>query len=165
MKRVYIGLGSNIEPRHHFLKTALELLEGHEDIQIIRNSTIYETVPVDYLDQADFLNMAVELETSLAPELLLDVCQKVELELKRERTIDKGPRTIDLDLLLYDTQKVETARLKIPHPRLQERAFVLVPLSVLAPNFKVPAYDKTIKQLLNQLPVEEIAGVKQWGEA
>lgn len=164
MKPVYIGLGSNIEPRLYFLEKALELLENNENIQVIRSSPIYETEPVGYLKQADFLNMVVELETSLTPELLLDVCQEIELELKRERVIDKGPRTIDLDILLYDTKKVESARLEIPHPRFHERAFVLVPLNVIAPNFKVTKYDQTIKQLLNQLPVEEIVGVKQWDE-
>jgi|SRR5699024_515367 len=165
MKQVFIGLGSNIEPRNDYLKNALQLLEKHDQIQVTQKSPIYETVPVDYLNQADFLNMVVELKTSLTPELLLDVCQHVEQVLKRERTIDKGPRTIDLDILLYETEKIETARLEVPHPRFDKRAFVLVPICAIAPHFKVPNRQQTIRELLHNLPEEEIAGVKQWDES
>ena len=165
MKHVFIGLGSNIEPRNDYLKNALQLLENHDQIQVTQKSPIYETDPVDYLNQADFLNMVVELKTSLAPELLLDACQHIEQVLKRERTIDKGPRTIDLDILLYGTEKVETNRLEVPHPRFDKRAFVLVPLCAIAPQFKVPDRQQTIKELLYDLPEEEVAGVKQWDES
>src|SRR5699024_478660 len=107
MKHVFIGLGSNIEPRNDYLKNALQLLENHDQIQVTKKSPIYETDPVDYLNQADFLNMVVELKTSLAPELLLDACQHIEQVLKRERTIDKGPRTIDLNIRIYGTDKMQ----------------------------------------------------------
>src|SRR5699024_12541613 len=112
--------------------------------------------------QEDFLNMVVELKTSLAPELLLDACQHIEQVLKRERTIDKGPRTIDLDILLYGTEKEETDRLEVPHPRFDKRAFVLVLFCSIAPQFKVPDRQQTKKELIYDIPAEEGTRVKQW---
>src|SRR5699024_3653469 len=165
MKHVFIGLGSNIEPRNDYLKNAMQLLENHDQIQVTKKSPIYETNPVDSINQSDFLNMVVELKTSMTPELLLDACQHIEQVLKRERTIDKVPRTIDLDILLYGTEKVETNRLEVPHLRFDKRAFVLVPLCAIATQFKVPDRQQNIKELLNDLPEEEVAGLKQWDES
>src|SRR5699024_9832795 len=132
---------------------------------VTQKSPIHETNPVDYLNKTDFLNMVVELKTSLAPELLLDACQRIEQALKRERTIAKWPRTIDLDTLLSRTENEETDRPEVPHPRFDKRAFVLGPLCAIAPQFKIPDRQQTIKELLYDLPEEEIEGVKQWDES
>src|SRR5699024_10200601 len=152
MKHVFIGLGSNIEPRNDYLKNALQLLENHDQIQVTQKSPIYETNPADYLNQADFLNIVVELKTSLAPELLLDACQHIEQELKRERTIDKGPRTIDLDILLYVTVNVVSDIFIVPHFRFDKCAFVFVYLCAIASQFYVLEYKQTIVKLLYDLP-------------
>src|SRR5690625_4730593 len=129
MNTVYIALGTNIEPRITYLQEAIEQLKDWKEITIANQSAIYETEPVGYTDQADFLNMVIEANTSLTPVQLLDACQSIETELGRKRTIRFGPRTIDLDILIYNHAKLTTERLTIPHPRMDERAFVLVPLA------------------------------------
>lgn len=164
MEKAYIGLGSNIEPRKEYLDQSVKLLEASEGIQVTGISSIYETDPVDYLDQADFLNMVVEVETKLAPLQLLEACQQIETELGRKRLIDKGPRTIDLDILLYGMEKLDLEALNIPHPSLHERAFALVPLQELAPGAKHPGHNRTIHSLVEQLTEEDVRGVKQWDE-
>src|SRR5699024_9592520 len=109
-----------------------------------QESSIYETAPVGFIDQADFLNMVIEVETRLSPIELLDVCQEIELRLGRERVIRFGPRTIDLDILLYNQENLETERLSIPHVRMHERAFVLVPLAEIAHSYKIVKWDKQV---------------------
>src|SRR5699024_3773735 len=133
MKSIYLALGSNIEPREKYLTSALEALNDHQQITIIKKSSVYKTAPVGYTDQADFLNMVIELATSLLPLELLDVCQAIEKQLDRRREIRFGPRTIDLDILIYNQENRETERLTLPHPRMHERAFVLIPLDEIAP--------------------------------
>jgi len=162
MTQAFIALGTNIEPReNHFIK-ALEMLTDHSGILIKKISSIYETDPVGYEDQADFLNMVVEVETELSAEKLLRYCQLIEERLGRVRTILNGPRTIDLDILLYSQENIRMEDLEIPHPRMHERAFVLVPLGEISPEVVVPGTGKQVQQLLVELPADEKAGVRAW---
>lgn len=158
MNDVYIALGSNIEPRLNFLKRAISLLEGRSDIEVIDKSKVYVTKPVGYTEQADFLNQVIFAKTTLNPFELLHVCQSIEKELGRERNIRFGPRTIDLDILLFNNEKVQTNELTIPHPRMKERAFVLVPLYELSKEVKIDGY--TVEQLLKELPEDDLRGVE-----
>lgn len=162
MNRAYIALGTNIEPRYTHLMEAIDSLDNHEAIRINKKSSIYETVPVGYLDQAYFLNMVLEIDTSLLPLELLDDCQRIEKQLGRERHIRFGPRTIDLDILTYNDKNMATERLLIPHPRMQERAFVLVPLAEVAPELIIPGVTKKAKTLLKELPESDKKDVKIW---
>ncbi|WP_282943680.1 2-amino-4-hydroxy-6-hydroxymethyldihydropteridine diphosphokinase [Paenibacillus sp. RC67] len=130
--RAYIALGSNMGDRERLLLEAIGLLAEYETIEVISCSGIYETEPVGYVDQAAFLNMVIEVETSLEPKELLGVMQRIELSLGRTRELRWGPRTIDLDMLLYDNVKQDDPMLILPHPRMLERAFVLVPLVEVA---------------------------------
>ncbi|MFX3631650.1 MAG: 2-amino-4-hydroxy-6-hydroxymethyldihydropteridine diphosphokinase [Candidatus Pristimantibacillus sp.] len=125
----YIALGSNLGERELLLRQAVEQLHAHPDIEVKRISGIYETDPVGYTDQPAFLNMVMAVETSLAPLELLHVLQDAEQLLGRVRDIRWGPRTIDLDLLLYHDVQMDEEELTLPHPRMMERAFVLVPLN------------------------------------
>src|SRR5699024_9230331 len=114
MTHAYIGLGSNIEPREDHLSAAIQLLGENKTITVDQQSAVYQTKPVGYTEQADFLNMVVQITTSLSALALLDACQSIEQELGRRRGIRFGPRTIDLDILWYDNQKIETERLTVP---------------------------------------------------
>lgn len=124
----YIGLGSNMERRELFLQRAIQALRERDDVEVAAESGVYETEPVGYTDQPAFLNMVVAVRTALPPRQLLSVLLDIERSLGRTRTIRWGPRTIDLDLLLYGDQAVSEPDLTVPHPRMGERAFVLVPL-------------------------------------
>lgn len=124
----YIGLGSNLGDRLGYLQAAVLRLHAHEGIRVARCSSVYETAPVGFTDQPPFLNMAIEVETTLPPLELLGVMLEAERALGRVRTVRWGPRTIDLDLLVYGDVAMRTGRLELPHPRMAERAFVLVPL-------------------------------------
>ncbi|MEZ0479571.1 2-amino-4-hydroxy-6-hydroxymethyldihydropteridine diphosphokinase [Planococcus sp. SSTMD024] len=138
MNEAYLSLGSNLGDRKAQLQEAVRLLQANPSISNIRMSSIYETAPVGYLDQGAFLNLVIRLETSLSPLELLDACQEIEQILQRERLVRWGPRTVDLDLLLYGQEKMTTERLTLPHPRMYERAFVLVPLQELMPSLSLP---------------------------
>jgi 2-amino-4-hydroxy-6-hydroxymethyldihydropteridine diphosphokinase len=124
----YIGLGSNLDAREQYLAHAIANLSSHPGIEVVAESGVYETEPVGYADQPAFLNMAVAVRTVLPPEELLGIMLDIESSLGRTRTIRWGPRTIDLDLLLYGELFVSEPILTVPHPRMGERAFVLVPL-------------------------------------
>jgi 2-amino-4-hydroxy-6-hydroxymethyldihydropteridine diphosphokinase len=115
-------------------------------------SGVYETAPVDFKDQPDFLNIVVEATTSLFPMRLLQRTQRVEREMGRKRTVPKGPRPIDIDILLHGRAIVSTRTLEIPHPGMQERRFVLEPLAELAPDFRHPVSRRTIRELLASAP-------------
>ncbi|ASF27357.1 MULTISPECIES: 2-amino-4-hydroxy-6-hydroxymethyldihydropteridine diphosphokinase [Bacillus amyloliquefaciens group] len=129
----YIGLGSNMGDREHYLRQAVAMLSRQDGVTVSKVSSIYETDPVGYEDQDQFLNMAVEVKTALSPFDLLDVTQSIEAELGRTREIRWGPRTVDLDILLYNRENIETERLIVPHPRMYERLFVLAPLKEICP--------------------------------
>lgn len=162
MNKVYIALGTNIEPRDMHLSEALNLLEANESVAIQKRSSIYETVPVGYLDQGDFLNMVIEMHTLLEPNALLEFCQEIENKLGRERDIRFGPRTIDLDILLYNQENSTEEQLVIPHPRMVERAFVLVPLAEIAEEAILPNTGKSVQEYLNLLSEEDIKTVRKW---
>jgi 2-amino-4-hydroxy-6-hydroxymethyldihydropteridine diphosphokinase len=147
----YVGLGANLGDRAATLTRAIELLGDRPGIEVVAVSSFRETDPVDFLDQPRFLNAAVAVETSLEPEALLATLLDVEQELGRVREGPRfGPRTVDLDLLLYDRVTLERAGLTLPHPRLHERAFALEPLAELDPALVVPGRG-TVADLLQRL--------------
>lgn len=164
MNKVYIALGTNIEPRFNHLQEALQRLQEHKKISILKQSSIYETAPVGYTNQADFLNMVIQAETDCTPIELLDYCQQIEKELGRKRTIRFGPRTIDLDILLYNQENIKMERLTIPHPRMHERAFVLVPLNEIAPNTVLPLTmeNKRVVDAIKELSGNDLKDVEIW---
>jgi 2-amino-4-hydroxy-6-hydroxymethyldihydropteridine diphosphokinase len=151
LKRIYLSLGSNVGDREGNLRKAVERLAS-DDVRVLRRSRIYETEPVDYEDQAWFLNQVVEADTALFPMQLLTRIGRVEHELGRVRTRRNGPRTIDIDIVLYAAAVVNTPRLEIPHPRMAERRFVLVPLAELAPKLRHPVTHRSVHQMLESAP-------------
>ena len=139
MPRAYVGLGSNLGNREHLLWGAIHMLAFNPDVDVVAVSSIRETDPVGFLDQPSFLNAAVALDTELDPRALLDLLLSVERELGRTREGPRfGPRTIDLDLLLYGNETLDEPGLTVPHPRLHERRFALEPLAELDPDLVVP---------------------------
>jgi 2-amino-4-hydroxy-6-hydroxymethyldihydropteridine diphosphokinase len=156
MPIVYIALGTNLEPRAAHLDKALELFHSLSGVEVKRVSSIYESKPVGYLDQPDFLNLVFEAETELLPLDLLDSCQTIEQELGRVRTIRFGPRTLDVDIVLYGVESIDEERLTVPHPRMQERSFVLLPLQELNPEYVVPEWNKTVNELVAELPSKDL---------
>jgi 2-amino-4-hydroxy-6-hydroxymethyldihydropteridine diphosphokinase len=157
MTSAYVGLGSNVGDREANLHQAVEWLRKADGVDIIRVSSIYETTPVGYLEQPDFLNAVVEIKTTLSPPELLAVTKSIEREQQRVRQVRWGPRTIDLDILLYGDAEVEEDNLRLPHPEVGNRAFVLVPLAEIAPSKRLPS-GRTVANLLADLG--EIEGVK-----
>ena len=151
MARAYVGLGANLGDRAATLARAVELLGQRPGIEIVAVSSVRETDPVGFLDQPRFLNAAVAVDTSLAPEELLDALLEVERELGRTRAGPRyGPRTVDLDLLLVDDLTLAAPGLTLPHPRLHERAFALEPLVELDPALVVPGHG-AVTDLLHHL--------------
>lgn len=135
---VFLSVGSNQGDREEYLRFALKELVNHNKIDITSVSSIYETTPVGYIDQADFLNMVVQIKTALKPEELLEVTQNIEKKAKRNTQIRFGPRTLDLDILLYNDDNIKLSHLEVPHPRMLERAFVIIPLMEIAPSLILP---------------------------
>ena len=139
MERVYVGLGANLGDREATIRRALQLLDSDEDVRVVAVSTLRETEPVGLVDQPRFVNGAALLETELSPREVLDRLLRVERALGRTREGPRwGPRTIDLDLLVHDSAIVDEPGLRVPHPRLAERRFVLEPLAELDPELVVP---------------------------
>ena len=149
MVTAYIGLGSNLGDRATNLQTALSELGNLPTISMARVSSLYETEPVGVTDQPEFLNAVAQIETSLSAMALLDVLLNLENKIGRVRTFRWGPRVIDLDLLLYGNQQIRLPTLTVPHPRLFERAFVLVPLAEIAPELVLPGEHGTIQEAAN----------------
>ena len=133
-QKAWLGLGGNLGDVTAAMADALKLLNSSESISVTAVSGIYKTPPWGLEDQPWFKNCCAEIDTSLEPEALLEACQNVERAGKRERIVRWGPRTIDVDILIYDGVEQTEQRLTIPHPRITERAFVLVPLAEIAPN-------------------------------
>ncbi len=154
MKIVYLGLGSNVGNREEHLRAAIERLRAV--VKVLRVSPVYETDPVEFTQQRRFLNLVVEAETELFPMQLLARTAGVERELGRVRTITNGPRTIDIDILLYGKVVVRSGRLEIPHPRIAERRFVLAPLADLAPELRHPVNRRTVRELLDAAPEQMV---------
>ena len=159
----YLGLGTNLGSREQNLIRALRSLAMAPAVQFVRSSSIYETAPWGYTDQPSFLNCAVEVRTRRSPAELLELAKGIEGDLGREENFRYGPRLIDIDILLYGNDTIHLCRpdLQIPHPRMTERAFVLVPLAEIAPQAVVPTLNLSLVRLL------ELAGgrdeVKLWG--
>ena len=142
MARAFVGLGSNLGDREQTIARALALLGEHPDVEVLRVSRLRETAPWGYADQPAFLNGAALLETALPPRELLVTLLAVEQQLGRERdpAVRYGPRTIDLDLLLYEDAVLDEPGLTLPHPRLHEREFALEPLAELEPELVIPGH-------------------------
>jgi 2-amino-4-hydroxy-6-hydroxymethyldihydropteridine diphosphokinase len=156
----FIALGSNIGNRYDNIVNAINRLITNPAIRMVNFSSIYETDPVGYEDQDLFLNMVIKVQSSLSAMELLDTCLNVETELGRKREIKWGPRTIDLDILIFNQENIESEKLIVPHPRMLERAFVLIPLVEIDQNLRLPGVDKPLNILLNELPDKE--GVRLW---
>jgi 2-amino-4-hydroxy-6-hydroxymethyldihydropteridine diphosphokinase len=150
LKTVYLGLGSNLGDREAMLQSALDALSG-AGVTVTRTSSVYETEPRDLRDQPWFLNLVAECRTECFPVQLLQRIQKIESSLGRKRVVAKGPRTIDIDILLYGNSVVRTATLEVPHPRFRERRFVLAPLVELAPTLRDPVTGRKITELLAEV--------------
>jgi len=157
MSIAYIGMGSNLGRRLENLRRAVHLMAGEPEISVVRLSPLYETDPVGGPPQGPFLNAVAALDTGLAPEKLLQALLSIENKLGRLRRERWGPRTLDLDLLLYDRLVLKTPDLIIPHPRMLQRNFVLVPLERLAPDLVIPGTGKTVRQILQgRLPARDV---------
>jgi len=147
MATVYLSLGANMGDRARNIARAIEELRA-SGVRVTRESSLYETEPVEMLSQDWFLNCVVEAETELAAPLLMETLLGIERKLGRERRVPKGPRLIDLDILLYGAEIVRLPQLEIPHPRMGERKFVLVPFAEIAPGLRHPVSGKTIAEML-----------------
>ncbi|MGO9612534.1 MAG: 2-amino-4-hydroxy-6-hydroxymethyldihydropteridine diphosphokinase [Dissulfurispiraceae bacterium] len=162
MAIVYLGIGSNIDNREANCLSSLEHLKKR-GIVIRKCSAIYETEPWGIKDQPRFINMAVETETDMSAEKLLDLLKDVEHSMGRKETMRWGPRVIDLDILFYDDAIVTSERLHLPHPMLHERDFVLIPLVEIAPDKMHPTRHKTIRELWEDLTHDKDAQHKKQG--
>ena len=156
--QAFISLGSNIGDRYEYLRNAVQRLTNYPEIELVNYSSIYETDPVGYEDQDLFLNMVIQVKTSWSAARLLDMCLKTELELGRKRDVRWGPRTIDLDILLYNQENITTEKLIVPHPRMLERPFVMIPLLELCP--EKTFCHQTHEASSSELPNSE--GVRIW---
>jgi 2-amino-4-hydroxy-6-hydroxymethyldihydropteridine diphosphokinase len=151
MKGIYLSLGSNIQDRALNIARAVEALPAH-GVRVLLQSSLYETEPVELRVQDWFLNCAVEVDTQLTPQELMHELLEIERSMGRLRLAPKGPRIIDMDILLFGTAIVREPRLEIPHPRMAERRFVLVPFAEIAPGTIHPQLKKTITALLVETP-------------
>lgn len=150
MAAVYLSFGSNLGDRESSIRKALDSLAAGGHIRVVRVSSMYETAPVGFTDQPDFINAVALVETDLSPLDLLRTILDLEREMGRVRNLRWGPRVIDIDILLYDESQVDSEELTIPHPRMMERAFVLAPLAEIAPDLVLPN-GRTASQALASL--------------
>lgn len=156
MESVIIALGSNIEPKSKYLQAGLELMGQLDYLTIKKISQVYQTVPKGYDDQDDFYNMVAEVSVDADSSRLINDLLDIELKLHRKRQIKNGPRTLDLDVILMDDIQSDWEELIVPHPRMHERGFVLVPLTEIRPDFVVPGFaGQTVQDLCNNLPQAE----------
>jgi 2-amino-4-hydroxy-6-hydroxymethyldihydropteridine diphosphokinase len=149
-KTVYLSLGSNIGDREENLRTAIARLGELGDVLAV--SSLYETEPVEFTSQPWFLNCAVALRTELMPRVFLSKVQAIEQQMGRRRIQPKGPRTLDIDILLFGNSVIQLPELQVPHPAMHERRFVLEPLAEIAPELRHPVFKKTVHEMLQALP-------------
>ena len=155
-ERVYLSLGGNIGDPVQAMGEALRMLDADDWTEIVAVSSLYRTPPWGNTDQPDFLNAAAEIHTGRSPRELLDLCLEAERKLKRVRAERWGPRVVDLDILVFGDRTIHEPGLEIPHPRMLERAFVLVPLAEIAPNFSVKG-----QTLSRRLAVADVTGIEK----
>ena len=162
MKSAYLGLGSNLGNRMAFLRSGRDALANRSAIVVIQAASVYETKAVGGPPENPFfLNTALQIETSLTPQQLLATCLAIEDEFGRSRPVRWAPRTLDIDILFYADQVICEENLSIPHPRLQERPFVLAPLQEIAPDLRHPLLDQTINELAAaNAGIEELAPMR-----
>ncbi|MBN1231335.1 MAG: 2-amino-4-hydroxy-6-hydroxymethyldihydropteridine diphosphokinase [Anaerolineales bacterium] len=161
-KTIYLALGANQGDRYYFLVQGLREMSQKVDISCL--SSIYETPPWGYKDQSEFLNMALVGVTKLSPEELLDFAKDIEQRVGRTRSFRYGPREIDIDILFYEDEIIESDTLSIPHSRIQDRAFVLVPLAEINPELVHPITGKTILKMLEDVDTSGIQKYLDRGE-
>ncbi len=147
----YLGLGSNEGNRHQYLLEAIQILNQHDEVHVANQSMVHETAPVSHIEQGDFLNQIVQVETALDPPSLLRVCLDTEASLGRVREERWGPRTIDIDILFYGDEIIQLNGLTIPHPEVHKRSFMLTPLAEIAPEHVHPVLKSSIAAMLQLL--------------
>jgi 2-amino-4-hydroxy-6-hydroxymethyldihydropteridine diphosphokinase len=155
--RVLIGVGSNVGDRVETCCAAIEKLKRHPDIMEVKASPFFESDPVGVTSQPPFINLVIKMVTSQTPKELLRILKDLENELGRVYRYRWGPRELDLDILLYDDAVISTETLKIPHPEMHKRAFVLVPACEICPDWEHPLLKKSLKQLLSAIPGEGVS--------
>jgi 2-amino-4-hydroxy-6-hydroxymethyldihydropteridine diphosphokinase len=151
VQRCYIGLGSNLTNPHQQLRAALAALTSLPHSTLLRSSSFYRSAPIGPGEQPDYVNAVAELDTQLSPLELLDQLQSIEVQQGRERSLRWGARTLDLDILLFGRELIDSARLTVPHPRMRERNFVLLPLAELEPELQLPT-GENLQALLRNCP-------------
>jgi 2-amino-4-hydroxy-6-hydroxymethyldihydropteridine diphosphokinase len=161
MHRVYIALGSNLGDRIANLTAAIKAMKPN--VHPRKCSPVYETPPWGYSDQPKFLNQVIEAETDLSPESLLEYLKKIEVNIGRRETFRYGPRVIDLDIIFFDGEVIDSPPLIIPHPRLEERSFVLLPLADLAPDYRHPILGDSVMEMLSKVETKGIIVVSPGG--
>lgn len=154
-KSVYISLGSNMGSKRENLAQAVELISNIPGVKLKNRSSLYETEPWGKTDQDKFLNQVIEIETSLPPRELLKELQDIEINMGRQRKEKWGPRIIDLDILLYGNEVLDDPQLTIPHPRMRERLFVLVPLAEIGADLRFPDNGATVREVLSSVLARE----------
>lgn len=159
MKKIFLGLGSNVGDRRANLGRALEALDA-PDLRVLRVSPVYETEPQGLREQEWFLNLVAEAETSLFPRQLLQRIRRVERDFGRKRVVANGPRTLDIDILFFARSVIHSPELEVPHPRYAERRFVLAPLADLAPEWRDPVSGKSVRALLDDLQGQKVRRVE-----
>ena len=157
MERVIIGFGSNLGDSVGICREAVKAIGRHPRIEVEKVSSLYRTEPVGMVDQDWFINGVILCKTSLGPLELLDVTAGIEAGFGRVRSIRWGPRSLDLDILCYGARKIDDPRLEVPHPRMHERSFVLLPLMEIAPHWLHPVTGRTAQELLTELSAESCA--------
>ncbi|NLT21350.1 MAG: 2-amino-4-hydroxy-6-hydroxymethyldihydropteridine diphosphokinase [Syntrophomonadaceae bacterium] len=152
MKRdIYIGLGSNMGFKRRNIETAIDNIEKIPGVDLVKKSSLYETDPWGKTDQDKFLNQVIMIETALGADELLDYLLEIEIKMGRQRLEKWGPRVIDLDILLYGNQVIQTDRLRVPHPHMRERLFVLIPLQEIGTDLRFPEDGITIEEVLSRV--------------